>query len=254
MMELEKSLTLKEQIDVHRLPKHIAVIMDGNGRWAERHGKQRVFGHRNGVKAVREVTEAAAELGVEYLTLYAFSTENWARPAIEVNALMTLLVETLRKEIETLNKNNIRLKAIGDLQVMPAKTRRALEEGMEKTKNNERMVLTLALNYSARWEWVEASKALARDVQSGLLKPESIDSPLLSSYLSTAGMPDPELLIRTSGELRISNFLLYQLAYTELYFTEVLWPDFLKEEFYKALLSYQGRQRRFGQTGEQILK
>ncbi len=254
MKEQEKALTLKEQIDLDRLPSHVAVIMDGNGRWAKRHGKQRVFGHRNGVKAVREVTEAAAELGIEYLTLYAFSTENWARPAMEVNALMTLLVDTLRKEIETLNKNNIRLKAIGDLRVLPSKTLRALEEGIEKTKGNSRMVLTLALNYSSRWEMMQASRAIAFDVQKGTLSHEAIDNKVLESYLTTAGMPDPELLIRTSGELRISNFLLYQLAYTELYFTEVLWPDFLKEEFYKAVLSYQGRQRRFGQTEEQILK
>ncbi len=243
---------MKEKIVLDKLPVHVAVIMDGNGRWAKEHGKRRVFGHKNGVKAVREVTEAAAELGIKYLTLYAFSTENWGRPKFEINALMSLLVETLRNEISTLNKNNIQLRAIGDLSGLPSSTHKALLEGIENTKNNDRMVLTLALNYSSRWEIGNAAKLMAMDVQEGALKPAEIDSKKFESYLSTNDMPDPELLIRTSGEFRISNFLLYQLAYTELYFTEVFWPDFLKEEFYKAICDFQRRERRFGKISEQI--
>ena len=201
--------------------RHIAVIMDGNGRWAKQHSKPRVFGHRNGVKAVQEVTEAAAELGVGYLTLYAFSTENWNRPLKEVNALMTLLVETIKKEINTLNKNKIRLQAIGDLDRLPARSRKALLKGIEDTKNNDRMTLVLALNYSAKWEIMEATKSLGRQIKAGTLDPETIDEKMFAAALTTHDIPDPELLIRTSGESRLSNFLLWQIAYAELYFTSI---------------------------------
>ncbi|MEL6866588.1 MAG: isoprenyl transferase [Bacteroidota bacterium] len=247
-------MDLKSQININKLPRHIAVIMDGNGRWAKKHGKPRVFGHRNGVTAVREVTEAAAELGVEYITLYAFSTENWSRPRLEVNALMTLLVETLRKEVNTLNKNNIRLKAIGDTSKLPEKSRLALEEGIANTQHNTRMTLVLALNYSAKWEIVQAAQNLAQRAADGQLQPEAIDESLFSSALSTRGIPDPELLIRTSGETRISNFLLWQIAYAELYFTSLFWPEFRKEHFYQAIIDYQQRERRFGKTSEQVVE
>ena len=250
-MELQE---LKSQIDLNKLPRHIAVIMDGNGRWAKQHGKPRIFGHKNGVTSVREVTEAAAELGVEYVTLYAFSTENWNRPKLEVSALMRLLVETLSNEINTLNKNNIRLQAIGDLSKLPDITYKALIAGIEKTKNNNRMTLVLALNYSGRWEVTEAVKALAEKVQTGELSAGDITPSSVDDYLSTKGIPDPELLIRTSGELRISNFLLWQIAYSELYFTNTFWPDFRKGNLYKAIIDYQGRERRFGKTSEQIVK
>ena len=245
-------MDLKSQIDIDKLPRHIAVIMDGNGRWAKQHGQPRVFGHRNGVKAVREVTEAAAELGVEYVTLYAFSTENWNRPQFEVNALMSLLVETIRKEVETLNKNNIRLQAIGDLEKLPKKSYKALLEGIENTKNNSRMTLVLALNYSAKWEILEATKKLAQQVAQKEIQIEDIKEESFSSALSTTNIPDPELLIRTSGENRLSNFLLWQVAYAELYFTPVFWPDFRKQNFYQAIIDYQNRERRFGMTSEQI--
>jgi undecaprenyl diphosphate synthase len=244
---------LKSQIDLDKPPRHIAVIMDGNGRWAKQHGKPRVFGHKNGVTAVREVTEAAAELGVEYVTLYAFSTENWKRPKLEVGALMRLLVETLSKEIETLNKNDIRLKAIGDLSKLPDITHKALLDGIAKTQHNKRMTLVLALNYSGRWEITEAAKSLSEQIKSGKLAPEDVNQATLGSYLSTKGMPDPELLIRTSGETRISNFLLWQIAYAELYFTPTYWPDFRKAHFYQAIIDYQRRERRFGKTSEQLV-
>ncbi len=244
--------TIKLKIDKNNLPKHIAIIMDGNGRWAKAHGKPRVFGHKSGVKSVREVTEAAAELGIDYITLYAFSTENWNRPTTEVVALMTLLVETIRKEIDTLNKNNIKLLAIGDISKLPAKTHKALIEGIENTKNNTRMTLVLALNYSSKWEILEATKKIAQKVSSGDLKLEDIDESLFSHHLSTVNIPDPEFLIRTSGESRLSNFLLWQLAYAEFYFTPIYWPDFDKAQFYNAILSYQNRERRFGMISEQI--
>lgn len=244
--------TIKLKIDKNNLPKHIAIIMDGNGRWAKAHGKPRVFGHKSGVKSVREVTEAAAELGIDYITLYAFSTENWNRPTTEVVALMTLLVETIRKEIDTLNKNNIKLLAIGDISKLPAKTYKALIEGIENTKNNTRMTLVLALNYSSKWEILEATKKIAQKVSSGDLKMEDIDESLFSHHLSTVNIPDPEFLIRTSGESRLSNFLLWQLAYAEFYFTPIYWPDFDKAQFYNAILSYQNRERRFGMISEQI--
>lgn len=227
--------------------------MDGNGRWAKTKGQPRVFGHKNGVTAVREVTEAAAEMGIEYLTLYAFSTENWSRPEIEVNALMSLLIETVRKEISTLNKNNIRLQAIGNLTGLPDKTRKALLEGIETTRNNSRMTLILALNYSSRWEIVEAAKKLAVAVKDGQLNVEDIDADAFAAQLNTCDFPDPELLIRTSGEYRISNYLLWQIAYTELYFTPVLWPDFRKKDLYDAIIDYQRRERRFGKTSEQLI-
>ncbi len=245
-------MDLKDQINIEKLPRHIAVIMDGNGRWAKDHGQPRVFGHRNGVKAVRETTEAAAELGVEYLTLYAFSTENWSRPRLEVNALMSLLVETLRKEIETLNKNNIRLQAIGDISKLPKRTHKALLEGIENTKNNSRMTLVLALNYSAKWEIVEASRQLAEKVKLGQLSVDEINEEAFAGALSTKNIPDPELLIRSSGETRLSNFLLWQLAYSELYFTPIYWPDFRKNNLYEAILDYQSRERRFGKTSDQV--
>jgi len=245
-------MDLKSKINLEKLPKHIAIIMDGNGRWAKKHGKPRVFGHRNGVKAVRETTEAAAELGVEYITLYAFSTENWGRPKFEVNALMTLLVETIRSEVATLNKNNIRLKAIGDLEKLPPRSYKALLEGIESTKNNTRMTLVLALNYSAKWEIMSAVRSLADKVVDKQLNSADIDEKTFEKELSTSGFPDPELLIRTSGETRISNFLLWQIAYAELYFTPILWPEFRKDHLYEAIVNFQNRERRFGKTSEQV--
>ncbi len=246
-------MDLKSSIDLQRLPRHIAIIMDGNGRWAKQHGKPRVFGHRNGVKAVRETTEAAAELGIEYLTLYAFSTENWGRPKLEVDALMSLLLETLHKEIKTLNENDIRLAAIGALDHLPAKTLSALQRGIENTRSNQRMQLTLALNYSSKWEMTNAVREIVRSFQAGTLTDlNAIDEALVAQNLTTAQMPDPELLIRTSGEKRLSNFMLWQLAYAELYFTPTFWPDFRKEHLYQAIIDYQGRERRFGKTSEQL--
>ena len=245
-------MDLKSNIDLNKLPKHIAIIMDGNGRWAKKHGKPRVFGHQNGVKSVREVTEASAELGIEYLTLYAFSTENWSRPVLEVNALMGLLVETIRKELKTLNDNNIRLQAIGDLNKLPEKSHKALLEGIENTKNNTRMTLVLALNYSSKWELTQAAKGMIADVKEGNLDENAIDDSTISGYLATKDFPDPELLIRTSGEKRISNFLLWQIAYSELYFTDLFWPEFRKDDLYKAIINYQNRERRFGKISEQL--
>ncbi len=243
---------LKSQIIPGNIPKHIAIIMDGNGRWAKQKGMPRVLGHHSGVKSVREVTEAAAEIGVGYLTLYAFSTENWNRPPAEVTALMTLLVETIKGEIRDLNKNGVRLTAIGDLEALPSASYRTLMQGIEATKNNTRITLVLALNYSAKWEILRATRLLAEQAQKGLLRPEDITENVFENALSTQGIPDPELLIRTSGETRISNFLLWQIAYAELYFTPVFWPDFGKKELFEAILSYQRRERRFGMTSEQI--
>ncbi|AKD02522.1 isoprenyl transferase [Pontibacter korlensis] len=247
-------MNLKDKVDLGNLPRHIAVIMDGNGRWAKRRGGLRIFGHQNAIKAVRDTVEAAAELGVEYLTLYAFSTENWSRPAEEVSALMTLLVSTIRKETATLNKNNIRLQTIGNTASLPKACQRELMEAMELTKHNTRMTLVLALSYSGRWDITQAVQRLASEAGQGNIKADEINEASIAEYLSTTGMPDPELLIRTSGEQRISNFLLWQLAYTELYITELLWPDFRKEHLYEAILSYQSRERRFGKTSEQITK
>jgi undecaprenyl diphosphate synthase len=236
------------------IPTHIAIIMDGNGRWAKRRGLPRVAGHREGVKSVRDVVEACAQLGVKYLTLFAFSTENWRRPKEEIDTLMKLLIKTLRSETEKLHKNDIKLMAIGDIDSLPKEVRQELKEAMEKTKNNKRMVLNLALSYSGRWEIIEAVKEIARDVKKGKVKIEEIDDKLFSNYLKTAGIPDPDLLIRTSGELRISNFLLWQIAYTELYITDCLWPDFRRKHLYEAIRDYQRRERRFGMTSEQIKK
>jgi undecaprenyl diphosphate synthase len=242
----------KSLIIPDKIPRHIAIIMDGNGRWAKQKGMPRVLGHRSGVKSVREVTEAAAEIGVEYLTLYAFSTENWNRPPAEVTALMGLLVETIKSEIRDLNKNGVRLAAIGDLEALPKASYQAIVKGIEDTKNNKRITLVLALNYSAKWEILRATRLLAEQARQGLIAPDAIDETAFENALSTRGIPDPELLIRTSGETRISNFLLWQIAYAELYFTPVFWPDFGKKELLEAILSYQRRERRFGMTGEQL--
>lgn len=246
-------MSLKEKINPSKLPQHIAIIMDGNGRWAKQHGAERIYGHENGVKSVREVTEAAAELGVKYITLYAFSTENWSRPQAEVIALMQLLVHTISIETATLNKNNIRLLAIGDLKSLPQDCYNELQEAIEKTKNNTRTTLVLALSYSARWELTDAVKQIAEKIENKTLSAKDINENTITSHLSTAGIPEPELMIRTSGEHRISNFLLWQLAYSELYFTDKLWPDFRKEDFYEAIIDYQHRERRFGKTSEQLI-
>ena len=243
---------MKENLDLHNLPRHIAVIMDGNGRWAKKKGAARVFGHKNAVEAVRDTTEACAELGIGYLTLYAFSTENWNRPKAEVNALMELLVMTIRKELNILQKNNVRLQAIGNLTSLPGRCQAELQEAIDKTSSNTGLTLVLALSYSGRWEILEAIKALSAKVKDGSLQPEAIDYAAVEQHLNTRNIPDPELLIRTSGEMRISNFLLWQLAYTELYITEVLWPDFRRDELYNAIEAYQKRERRFGKTSEQI--
>ena len=246
--------TLKDKIIIDRLPRHIAVIMDGNGRWAKEQGKMRVFGHQHGVDAVRNVTEACAELGVEFLTLYAFSTENWNRSSFEVDALMTLLTQALKTEVKTLNDNNIRLDAVGDLTRLPKLQYNALMSAIENTKDNTRMTLTLCLSYSGRWELTETVKKIAGKVKNGELNPEDINEKMVCDNLATSYMPDPELLIRTSGEIRISNFLLWQLAYSELYFTKKYWPDFSKEDLYEAIIDYQSRERRFGKTSEQLKK
>lgn len=245
-------MSLRDLIDTERLPQHIAVIMDGNGRWANSQGKHRIFGHQHGVQAVRNTTEACAELGIKHLTLYTFSTENWSRPQQEVNALMELLVATIKAETETLMKNKIRLVAFGELSMLPAACRHQLQETIDTTKDNDRLQLNLALSYSSRWELVKSVQSIASDVKSGTLAIEDITEALISKRLITADIPDPELLIRTSGEKRISNFLLWQLAYTELYFTETFWPDFEKDDLYQAIVDYQGRERRFGKTSEQI--
>lgn len=242
----------KYPIDI--LPKHVAIIMDGNGRWAKKYGKPRIFGHQNGVKAVREATEIAAELGVKYLTLYAFSTENWNRPAFEVNALMGLLVDAIKKEIQNLNKNNVRLQTIGDLSKLPAKSRNSLLDGIQKTKNNNGLTLILALNYSAKWEIVKTTKSIADKVQQGQLSIDEIDENYFANELTTGGIPDPEVLIRTSGEHRISNFLLWQIAYSELFFLDIFWPDFTKEHFLEVMMAFQKIERRFGKTSEQLKK
>tara|TARA_R110002049_G_scaffold25788_2_gene90134 strand:+ start:7608 stop:8354 length:747 start_codon:yes stop_codon:yes gene_type:complete len=239
-------------LDKDRLPKHIAVIMDGNGRWAKNKGKARVFGHKNGVESVRAITEGAAEIGIKYLTLYAFSTENWNRPKAEITALMTLLVLTISKETKTLNKNNVRLHAIGNLDNLPNNCSKELENAINSTANNTGLNLILALSYSAKWEITEATKKIAEKVKNKELKVEDITEDTINSHLCTSNFPDPELLIRTSGECRISNFLLWQIAYSELYFTPTLWPDFRKKDLEEAILSYQQRERRFGKISEQL--
>ncbi len=245
---------LLQQIDTTRLPEHIAIIMDGNGRWAEEKGEDRLFGHFHGVESVRNIVEGAAELGIGYLTLYAFSTENWDRPAPEVAGLMSLLVDTIRKEVPTLNNNNIRLEVIGNQQMLPDFAQTALDEALALTSANTGLTLIMALSYSSRWEITNAVRQIALDVKAGLLAPEQISQDTIANYLCTSGIPDPALVIRTSGEYRISNFLLYQLAYAELYFTPTLWPDFRKQHLHEAILAYQSRERRFGKTGSQVKK
>lgn len=245
-------MSFKEKLDLKKLPKHIAIIMDGNGRWAKQKGNMRIFGHKSGVNGVREASEACAELGIGYLTLYAFSTENWNRPQIEVNALMELLVTTINSETPTLLKNNIRLSTIGNINDLPLKTRDKLIDAIEKTSNNTGLVLNLALSYSSKSEIIQAVKTIIDKVQLGQISVNDIDETVFENCLYTAGMPNPDLLIRTSGEQRISNFLLWQIAYSELYFTNVLWPDFNRENLYQAIYDYQQRERRFGLTSEQI--
>ena len=234
------------------MPRHVAIIMDGNGRWAKKQGLARMYGHKQGVETVHRITETAAEMGIQYLTLYTFSTENWNRPKEEVDALMTLLVDTIAKETPTLMKNNVRLLTIGDTERLPEGAKRKFEQCMEETSGNTGLRLVIALSYSARWEITNAMQAAVRKAQAGELKAEDVNEELVSSLMTTAGMPDPDLLIRTSGELRISNFLLWQLAYSELYFTDCLWPEFTEEEFCKAIVDYQHRERRFGKTSEQV--
>ncbi|WP_026999889.1 isoprenyl transferase [Eisenibacter elegans] len=245
---------MKELIDIEGLPKHVAVIMDGNGRWAKKKGAMRIFGHKNAIKAVREVTEASAELGIQYLTLYAFSTENWARPKDEVDGLMQLLVSTIRKEIKTLTNNNVRLLTIGDIQSLPASCQEELQEAVRMTAHHTGLTLILALSYSGRWDILSAVKQLMEAQAQGTLPTDVPLEELFEQHLSTANIPDPELLIRTSGEMRISNFLLWQLAYTEIYISPILWPDFRRAHLYEALIAYQQRERRFGKTSEQLQK
>jgi undecaprenyl diphosphate synthase len=245
-------MSVKSQIQNDRIPRHIAIIMDGNGRWAKRQGMARMFGHRKGVETVHNITEAAAQLGVEYLTLYAFSTENWNRPKEEVDSLMALLVDTIAKETPTLMKNNIRLLTIGDLERLPENTKNKFRACIEQTSGNTGLRLVIALSYSSRWEIINATKSIAAAVQNGDLLVEDINEEVVASFMTTAQMPDPDLLIRTSGEYRISNFLLWQLAYAEMYFTSCLWPEFTEEEFYQAIIDYQHRERRFGKTSEQV--
>lgn len=244
--------SFKELIDRSNLPRHVAVIMDGNGRWAKRKGAMRIFGHRNAVQAVRDVTEACGELGINYLTLYAFSTENWSRPKEEVEGLMELLVNTLKQEIDRLMENHVRLMTIGELSDLPPNCQKNLQWAIDQTRSNTGLTLNIALSYSGRWEILQAAKALARDVKSGKIDEKEINDQVFENYLQTPGIPDPELLIRTSGEMRVSNFLLWQIAYTELYITPTLWPDFRKEHLFEAVWSYQQRERRFGKTSEQL--
>lgn len=243
---------LKEIVDINKLPKHIAIIMDGNGRWAQEKGQDRLFGHLHGVESVRDIVEGCAEIGINFLTLYAFSTENWDRPEYEVIGLMELLVDTIKKEVPTLNKNNIKLHVIGATHMMPESAQAELQEAIDKTAQNTGLNLVMALSYSSRWEIIQATQNIAKDIQSGKLQPEEINQHIYNQYLTTAHIPDPELMIRTSGEHRISNFLLYQMAYTELYFTETLWPDFRKENLYEAIINFQQRERRFGKTSSQV--
>ena len=247
-------MELKAQIHLDKLPKHVAIIMDGNGRWAKKKGNQRIFGHKNAITSVRDTVEAAAEIGVSYLTLYTFSTENWNRPQSEVDALMALLIGSLSSELETLMKNNVCLQTIGDIGKLPKKVGKQLEEVKQATAKNTRLTLVLALSYSGRWEITQAIKNIAKLVEDKKITSDNITDNFVSNQLQTASIPDPELLIRTSGEYRISNFLLWQLAYTELLFTDVLWPDFRKDDFYKAIIDFQKRERRFGKTSEQLVK
>lgn len=243
---------MKEKLDLTRIPEHLAIIMDGNGRWAKKKGAMRIFGHRHAIQAVKDAIEGADNLGVKYLTLFSFSTENWSRPQEEVKALMKLLVKTIIDEISLMMKNNIRLISIGDLQSLPKSANEKLKEAKRQTENNTGLTVILALSYSGQWEITEATKHIAQKVSEGKLKPEDITQQTVADHLQTAGIPDPELMIRTSGEYRISNFLLWQIAYTEMYFTPVLWPDFRAEHLYAAVEDYQKRERRFGKTGEQV--
>ncbi len=245
-------MNYKKKINKDKLPKHIAIIMDGNGRWAKKKGNIRIFGHKNGVKAVKQTVEAAGEIGLEYLTLYAFSTENWKRPKTEVNALMSLFITAVKNETKNLMENNVRLKAIGKLSLLPDSVKKNLDEIIDKTKNNTGLTLILALSYSSRQEISDAVKKIVDEISSETLKSENINENIISKHLYTKDIPDPELLIRTSGEYRISNFLLWQISYTELYFTETLWPDFNKNEFFKAICNFQQRERRFGKISEQV--
>jgi undecaprenyl diphosphate synthase len=247
-------MSSRQDIDIKRLPSHIAIIMDGNGRWASQHGKDRIFGHRKAVDTVRAVIEASAELGVGFLTLYAFSTENWGRPGDEVSALMEIMVQSLNNETDTMLKNNIRMTAIGDFSRLSSDVMDRLNETIRLTSSSTGLTLVIALSYGSRWEIAEAARKIASDVLNGLIGKDEIDEKKFEKYLNTSGIPDPDLMIRTSGELRISNFLLWQLAYTELYFTEKLWPDFGKEDLYDAIIHFQKRERRFGKTSEQILE
>ncbi|MCF8224560.1 MAG: isoprenyl transferase [Bacteroidales bacterium] len=245
-------MDLKKLIIKDKLPRHIAIIMDGNGRWAQSRGNMRVFGHQNGVESVKQVVEASGELGIEYLTLYAFSTENWNRPRAEVDALMGLMVKTIEAQTESLHENNVRLTAIGELDDLPPAVKKQLQNAMDYTSGNTGLNLVLALSYSGRWEITSALKTIIEEIQKGNVDPGTIDTCLIETYLNTSNIPDPELLIRTSGERRISNFMLWQLAYTELYFSQVLWPDFRKKDFYEAIIDFQRRDRRFGRIKEQL--
>ena len=245
-------MSVKDKLNKEKLPKHVAIIMDGNGRWAKKRGKARVFGHKKGVETVHKIVEAAGEIGIEYLTLYAFSTENWNRPKDEVDSLMMLLVSTIKSEINTLIKNNVRLLTIGNSNDLPKKVNKKINEAIDKTKNNTGLNLVIALSYSSRWEIINAVKNIGNQIQQKKINVEDINNELFDKFLTTSKIPDPELLIRTSGEYRISNFLLWQIAYSELYFTNKLWPDFEKEDFFEAISNYQSRERRFGKTSEQI--
>lgn len=247
-------MQIKDRINLEKLPKHVAIIMDGNGRWAKKQGKLRTSGHQHGVISVREAVEAAAELGIQYLTLYAFSTENWNRPKYEINALMHLLVGTISKETNSLIKNGIRLAAIGNTDALPSQAKKELSGAIEKTSGGTRMTLVLALSYSSKWEITEAVKKIATQIKSGKLDINAIDENLVAEHLTTHGIPDPELLIRTSGEFRLSNFLLWQIAYSELFFTDKLWPEFRKNDLYEAIIDFQMRERRFGKISEQIIE
>ncbi len=246
-------MDLKQHINEEKLPNHVALIMDGNGRWAKQRGKERIFGHENGIEAVRDTVKAAAEIGVSYLTFFAFSTENWCRPHLEVETLMDLLIHAIGNETPELHKNGVRLQAIGDLDSLPELCREKLSEAMKLTEKNTKLVVTVALSYSARWEIVNATRKIAEKIANKTLNPDQVDEELVHAHMETAALPDPDLLIRTSGELRISNFLLWQIAYTELYFTPVYWPDFRRGHFYQAIIDYQRRERRFGKLNKQII-
>ena len=247
-------MSLKDKINPQRLPKHVAIIMDGNGRWAKCQGKDRLFGHQNGVESVREVTEASVELGIKFITFYAFSTENWNRPVAEIEGLMHLMIQAIENETPTLMKNNVRFEVIGDIQKINKETKEAIERITEKTKNNRALTMIIALSYSSRWEIEQAIKTIALEVKNGELDIDDINQDLISNHLCTKNYPDPDLLIRTSGEYRISNFLMWQLSYSELYFTDVFWPDFKRENYYEAILDFQSRERRFGKISEQLNK